>query len=189
MFQFIGKLVTQMREEKSLTKEELSKKCSITVEKLNEIESGKITPSVAIMIRISRALGSRLGTLLDGHENCGAVVTRAKQAVKNENPVGSTDTHGENKTFASLAVGKNDRHMEPFIIDLANNPDVENKYAEHEGEEFLYILDGTVEVAMGSEVYKLERGDSIYYDSIVPHKISCVCPVSAKILSVVYTPY
>ena len=178
-----------MREEKSLTKEELAKKCSITIEKLNEIESGKLTPSVAVMIRISRALGSRLGTLLDGQESCGAVVTRAKQAVENENPVGSPATPSENKIFSSLAVGKNDRHMEPFIIDLQNNPQNEDKYTEHEGEEFLYVLDGTVEVTIGSEVYKLERGDSIYYDCLVPHKISCISPISAKILAVVYTPF
>lgn len=188
MFSFIGKLITQMREEHDLSIEELAQKSAITPEKLTEIENGKITPSIGVMIKVSRALGSRLGTLLDGQENVGAIVTRARKFSAVENPV-SNKPAVDSITYSSLASGKTDRHMEPFIIDIEYSETSADQFSEHEGEEFLYVLDGTVEIHYGVEVYRLERGDSIYYDCIVPHKIINVNPSPAKLLAVVYTPF
>lgn len=188
MFSFIGKLITQMREEHGLSVDELAEKAGVTQQKLNEIESGKITPSIGVMIKISRALGSRLGTLLDGQENVGAIVTRAKKISPNENPVSARPSI-DAITYSSLAMGKSDRHMEPFIIDIDHCPEAMEQFSEHEGEEFLYVLDGTVEIYYGVEVYRLERGDSIYYDCIVPHKIVNINVTPAKLLAVVYTPF
>lgn len=187
MFSFIGKLITQMREEHQMSMADLSSKSGVTLEKLEEIESGKVTPSIGVMIRLSRALGSRLGTLLDGQENVGAVVTRARRAVSTENPV-STVATSDSITYTPLAGGKSDRHMEPFIIEVDSNNADRESFSEHEGEEFLYVLDGTVELHYGAEVHRIDRGDSIYYDCIVPHKIINENHTPAKLLAVVYTP-
>lgn len=80
--------------------------------------------------------------------------------------------------------------MEPFLIDVA--PSTANDLfalSSHEGEEFIYVMKGVVEVNYGKTQYILEEGDSIYYDSIVPHHVHAAADEAAQILGVVYTPY
>ncbi|RSD33176.1 MAG: MerR family transcriptional regulator [Methanohalophilus sp.] len=77
--------------------------------------------------------------------------------------------------------------MEPFIIDV-HPQQGEHPLSSHEGEEFIYVLEGEIEILYGKETYNLEAGDSIYYDSVVPHDLHAV-DEDAKIMAVVYTPY
>ena len=78
-----------------------------------------------------------------------------------------------------------------FIINVEyTDPDEMSALSHHEGEEFIYVLDGSVEVRYGSDKYVVNQGESIYFDSIVPHNISVQAPgEKAKILAVVYTPF
>lgn len=78
--------------------------------------------------------------------------------------------------------------MEPFIVDVAPNENVEFTLSSHEGEEFIYVMEGAIEVCHGKKCYVIEAGDSIYYDSIVPHHVHGLCGQAAKILAVIYTP-
>jgi len=87
-----------------------------------------------------------------------------------------------------LAAGKSDRNMEPFIIDFKVDAEESHELSSHEGEEFLYVLEGTIEVIYGQNNYVLETGDSIYYDSIVSHHVHSSNDETAKILAVIYTP-
>lgn len=191
MSSLIGKIIGQLRDEQSLTVEELSQRSSISVEKITKIETGEITPSIGVMIKISRALGMRLGTLLDGHESSGAVITRAKDTVFAPSDVisgGESETH-HNMSFFSLAQGKKDRAMEPMIVEVDAEGRRTEIQSEHEGEEFLYVIEGVIEVKYGSQTHTLGKGDSIYYDSIVAHSIVSGSPSSAKVLAVIYTPF
>lgn len=79
--------------------------------------------------------------------------------------------------------------MEPFIIDIQSS--TQNGYAlsSHEGEEFIYVLEGEIEIFYGKRVFKLSQGDSIYYDSIVDHNVHAANNSEARILAVVYTPF
>mgnify|MGYP000909987062 FL=1 len=86
--------------------------------------------------------------------------------------------------YHSLSQDKSGRHMEPFLIDVA--PSV---LSTHEGEEFIYVLEGILEINYGKNTYILEEGDSIYYDSIVAHHVHAAADNTAKILGVIYTPY
>jgi quercetin dioxygenase-like cupin family protein len=79
--------------------------------------------------------------------------------------------------------------MEPFLIDIASSSGVDFILSTHEGEEFIYVLEGIVEINYGKNTYILEEGDSIYYDSIVAHHVHAGAGSTAKILAVVYTPY
>lgn len=192
MLSFIGKIVAQLREEQSLTIYQLAERASISVDKLRGIESGAVVPSVGVLIKISRALGSRLGTLLDGHESHGAVVCRAADIQPTDlistgkQAVGGGQRHMD---FFALAQGKKDRSLEPLLVVIHPCDAIEQVKSEHEGEEFLYVLEGSVEVYYGSEHHVLGAGDSITYDSIVPHAIVSATDTPAKILAVVYTPY
>ncbi len=79
--------------------------------------------------------------------------------------------------------------MEPFIIRIdPKKEEVDFVLSSHEGEEFIYCLEGVLEITYGNEVYVLEEGDSIYYDSIVVHHVHAADEQGAKILAVVYTP-
>ena len=79
--------------------------------------------------------------------------------------------------------------MEPFIIDIQPNERQEFKLSAHEGEEFIYVLSGEVEIVYGKQTYTLCEGDSIFYDSIIKHHVHGVAGKSAKILAVVYIPF
>ena len=91
--------------------------------------------------------------------------------------------------FHPLATNKRDRSMEPFLIDV-HAPDGEQfELSSHEGEEFMYVLSGELEVVYGKETYHVKAGDSIYYDSIVPHHVHSAAHTETRILAVVYTPH
>ena len=78
--------------------------------------------------------------------------------------------------------------MEPFIIGIEASDDNNYEVSSHEGEEFIYVMEGVVEVTYGKKTHVIEAGDSIYYDSIVPHHVHGFEGQAAKILAVVYTP-
>ena len=79
--------------------------------------------------------------------------------------------------------------MEPFLIDIDSASSSGYLLSSHEGEEFLYVLEGTIEITYGKSKYVLEAGESIYYDSIVEHNVHAANDSTAKILAVVYTPF
>lgn len=185
---FIGKIIKQLREEQSLSIEDLAERSGIEAAKLTEIENGGVIPSIGVMIKISRALGERLGTILDGGENLGAVVTRAADNKPSADALSGGDLgRNEHMNFYSLAQGKHDRSMEPMIVRLSEKK--EDAMSEHEGEEFIYVLSGVVEVKYGQQCHTLTKGDTIYYDSLVPHQVYSGSQEEAEILAVIYTPY
>ena len=79
--------------------------------------------------------------------------------------------------------------MEPFIIDVQPSEEKEFKLSAHEGEEFIYVLEGEINIAYGKETYELKAGDSIFYDSIVKHHVHGTPGKAAKVLAVIYIPF
>ena len=182
----VGKKVGTVRESLGIPVEELAERSGCEVALIRRIEAGELVPSLAPLIKIARALGVRLGTLLDDATGLGPVVTRKDQA-EGTARLRSLETGAGATTldFFSLAPGKSARHMEPFLVTVhpgAGQPST------HEGEELLYVLEGKIEVAYGKELHALGPGDSIYYDSIVPHRVSAAGKADARILAVVYAP-
>lgn len=183
----IGLKVATVRESLGLTCDQLAERSSCDAAVIRSIEAGEVVPSLAPLIKISRALGVRLGTLLDDDTSVGPVVTRAEQAEEVARLKSlETGVGAGTLDFFSLAAGKTARHMEPFLIDV--NPGEDHVLSSHEGEEFLYVQSGSLEVAYGKDVHVLGAGDSIYYDSIVPHQVRAAGDGPARILAVVYTP-
>lgn len=185
----IGNKITELREALLLSQEELAERCGSDVAVIQGLEAGDIAPSLAPLIKITRALGVRLGTLLDDDENLGPVFTKADE-YKNATRLKGLETHSDagELTFAALAEGKAARHMEPFFITLEPSEELEHTLSAHEGEEWLYALEGPLEIAYGKDLYVLEPGDSIYYDSIVPHQVRSHKGLAAKFVACVYTP-
>ena len=184
----LGGKIRTIREARSLSVEQLAERADLESGHVRQIESGALIPSLAPLIRIARALGVRLGTFLDEQEQVGPVVVRAgaREAVVRfsgrERPARS------DLDFFSLAANKSGRHMEPFLIDIHPASAVEARPSTHEGEEFVYVLTGEVEIQYGKDTYRLKPGDSIYYDSIVPHHVHSAGNAEARVLGVVYAP-
>lgn len=76
--------------------------------------------------------------------------------------------------------------MEPFMVDIESHS--EQAKSSHEGEEFIYVLSGAITLEYGSDTHRLDQGDSVYYDSIVPHRILPGTAQQAQILAVIYSP-
>jgi quercetin dioxygenase-like cupin family protein len=181
----IGPKITTVRESLGLSVDELAERADCEVVVIEQLEAGELAPSLAPLIKITRALGCRLGTLLDDETELGPVVSRAEEAEVVTRFKGDAVDGGGMLSFYSLAGAKAAKHMEPFVIAIEPGGG-DDALSSHEGEEFIYVLDGAVEIDYGKETHTLAPGDSIYYDSIVPHKVRAAGDAPARILAVVY---
>ena len=187
----VGSKIKTIRESKNLSIEEISESSGLSIEQITSIEEGQNLPSLGPLIKIARALGVRLGTFMDDNDSLGPVVCRAADrelanSISFSN--GATDAR-KHMEYHPLAQQKAGRHMEPFIIDINPEENQDYKLSAHEGEEFIYVMEGEVEVEYGKEKYSLKEGDSIYYDSIVKHHLHGAPGKSAKILALIYIPF
>ena len=187
----IGAKIRGLRETKNLSIEEIAERSGLTVEQIESIETDQNLPSLGPLIKIARALGVRLGTFMDDNDDLGPIVTRAADREKDSSISFSNDATDARKhmEYHPLAQQKAGRHMEPFVIDINPEDSPEFQLSAHEGEEFIYVMQGDVEIVYGKETYKLGEGDSIFYDSIVKHHVHGAPGKSAKILAVVYIPF
>ena len=186
----VGSKIKGIRESKNITIAEMSERSGLAVEQIESIENDEFLPSLGPLIKIARALGVRLGTFLDDNDALGPVVCRAEE--REDSSISFSNDAADarkNMEYHSLAKQKAGRHMEPFIIDIQPSEEKEFKLSAHEGEEFIYVMSGEVEIAYGKETYSLKEGDSIFYDSIVKHHVHGAPGKSAKILAVVYSPF
>lgn len=184
-----GAKLATLRGSLGLSVEQVAERSGCDVDVIERLEAGELAPSLAPLIRITRALGCRLGTLLDDDAQVGPVVTRGDmlQSVPRLKSLETGTSSAGELGFFSLAMGKTARHMEPFLIDVL--PGAAHRLSTHEGEEFIHVLDGSIQVEYGKELHSLRTGDSIYYDSVVPHQVRAAGEEPARILAVVYAPF
>jgi transcriptional regulator with XRE-family HTH domain len=187
-----GERIAEIRKTYSISREVLAERSGVPTALIAKIEDEGHIPDLAPLIKISRGLGVRLGTLLDDNEQLGPVICRAgnaasssrfKTGVPQEIETGSGH-HG--MSFNALASDKNGRHMEPFIVTIES--DAQQEKSAHEGEEFIFVLEGKLALEYGMDKDSLSSGDSVYYDSIVPHRVFSADGNQVKILAVIYTP-
>lgn len=178
----IGVRIKTIREEKGISLQDLSKLTGFDVEALSDIESNRFQPQLGTIIKLSKALDSAFGRIVSGVGSKLYSVTR-----RNERKTISRSTsyrdHKPVYLYKSLAPEVKGRHMEALMVQLEENPDADMSV--HEGEEFIYVLDGVVSLKIGGDVFELEAGDSVYYLSTTPHLIAAKSG-KATILAVIY---
>lgn len=185
----LGKKITTLREAHHLSTADLADRCGCPEETIVELESGVLPASLAPLIKITRALGVRLGTLMDDDENLGpAYISREQMEEVTRLKSLQTASDAGDLSYFSLAAGRPSRHMDPFVITVDPTGEMDHELVGHEGEEWLYGMEGCIEIEYGQEIYVLHPGESIYYDSIVPHQVRAHDGQKAKFLAVVYTP-
>jgi transcriptional regulator with XRE-family HTH domain len=187
-FERVGARVKQQREAKRVSIEELAGRSGLSAEFLRSVEDKDVYPSLGPLLKISRSLGVRLSTFIDDATSADPLVMRLADRKED------FDTHPETGApatmrYFSLGRGKADRHMEPFLIELLPSSAEERTLASHEGEEFLIVQSGQVMVYHGKEGYLLNPGDTIYYDSVVPHYVGAAGGQKASIYAILYFPH
>ncbi len=170
----IGKRIAKFRELKEVDLEELSKRTGLSEDILRDIEEDRVYPAIGILLRISRALGTRLGTFIDDkisedpiviHNDSRPHEKSAYRGGKGELPL----------KFYSLGRGKTDRHMEPFYIEIyPSSKDID--FSSHEGEEFIVVVSGKIEVTYGNKkIYIKARGLNLLQLSCTTQSGVCRC--------------
>ncbi|HMA67079.1 MAG TPA: cupin domain-containing protein [Desulfosalsimonadaceae bacterium] len=183
----VGERIARIMAEKNLDAERLAEQTGLNRVFLQNIKDRTTFPSLGPMLKIARALGVRLGTLLDDQVVPDPLITRRDGPKEEIDMLPDKDKPVE-LTFYSLGQGKTDRHMEPFYIEIFPESAREKKLSSHEGEEFIVVVEGEVEVIYGNTSYYLQQGDTIYYNSVVPHSVSCRSREKAAIYAVLYIP-
>ena len=187
----VGSKIRGLRETKQLSIEEIAERSGLSAEQIISIENDENLPSLGPLIKIARALGVRLGTFMDDNDALGPVICHAEERDQQSSisfSNGAVDAR-KNMDYHPLAKQKAGRHMEPFVIDINTSGESNYQLSAHEGEEFIFVMQGEVEIAYGKDKYRLDEGDSIYYDSIVKHHVHGVPGKAAKIMAVVYIPF
>ncbi|MCG6187429.1 helix-turn-helix domain-containing protein [Maribellus maritimus] len=184
----IGKKIKAFREFRQVNREDLALKANLDPKQLEYIEEKGTVPSLGHLIKITRALGVRIGTFLDDLDHVGPVVVRAGEEKSTLSFSTKDKKTREHLNFYSLAPDKTGRHMEPFMVEIEPANESDYKLSSHEGEEFIYVLEGAIEINYGKNIYQLDKGDSIYLDSIVAHNVHAAGKQAAKIMAVIYYP-
>ena len=179
----VGKRVKKYREHLGLTQEQLAVNSSLDLTFIKDVEDGIVYPPIGSMIKLSRALGQRLGTFMDDQYVADPIIVRYSE--RKEETANSRDGAKGHYHYYPLGKGKSDRHMEPLFIRIEE--DEGKAMSTHGGEECLGVVHGEIIGRYGKEEYIHERGDSVYYNSVVSHFIGAI-DGPAEILAVLYSP-
>ena len=181
----IGSQVRALRNRRDLTLQDLADLSGLSKPNLSQIENNLVTPPIATLLKIAAALGVSIGYFFQGAGSDSSMVVVRK-----------ADRYGVAKgphishigyQYEPLAYPKIDKTMEPFIVHMDERTAEAIVYNNHRGEEFLYVLEGRLEFRRGDNVVILEEGDSLYFDSVVPHGYRGIGG-PAKTLVIIYKP-
>lgn len=180
----VGRRVHTVRQEKGLSVEDVAQRTGLSSEYLVRIETNEVSPPLGALIRVAKALDMKLGRFIStGEVKPFTLVRKDQRRVVSRYTSAQGDQYGY--TYESLAADKKDRYMEPFMVTLVPSK-ARKELSTHAGQEFIYVLEGAMEVILKDCTEVLYPGDSIYYDSTVPHLVRCHGDKEAVILAVLY---
>jgi transcriptional regulator with XRE-family HTH domain len=178
----VGVNIKRLREEQDLTLRALAKKLEISASFLSQVESGKASPSLSTLKSIADALSTTIGNLIGEAQKL------------EDNPVVRSS---ERKYVQELGRGINlylltsrdsNKQMEPLLFKLKEGATSGERSYKHFGQEFVMVLRGVIEVMLNDMSYILKKGDSIYFNSNVPHAFKNIGKEEAEAVWVVTPP-
>ncbi len=179
----ITKNIKALRKIKNLTLQDLANRAGLTKGYLSKIERSKKAPPYSTLEKIAGAMDIDVSSFINGNveETRDPRITFVK---RDNGKIVETSGSFYGYKYETLAFGKVGKNMEPYIIEAAFD---EKGLFQHEGEEFLYVLEGTHEFVYDGKSYIMEQGDSVYFDSGVPHNGRSLGETKAKLLAVMYS--
>lgn len=178
----LGSRIRRYREQLGLSQEQLAVNAGLDVNLLDDVEAGRTYPAIGNIIKLSRALGQRVGTFIDDQFRPDPIINKAGTYVEETESNRGANGHYH---YFPLGAGKTDRHMEPMFIRI--DEDHVRDTSSHEGEEFIIVVSGKVLFRYGKSEEILTAGDTVYYNSVVPHYIGAI-DGPAEIYAILYTP-
>lgn len=182
----VGKRIRDLREDAGLSLQELAERSGYSSALLSQFENHMVSPPLGALIKLSRALGIEVGDFFGEVADQNFVLIRSKER-ETVSRVASKDGVSLGYTYEALGFGLKGHHMEPFVVTLEPVSIREKHLSVHEGEEFIYVLDGRMKIRLGDHTDILHPGDSIYFKCTTPHHVTCEGGEPAKILAVIFT--
>jgi transcriptional regulator with XRE-family HTH domain len=182
----LGQKIKSLRQRKGLTLQQIADKTSLSVPLLSQIESEVVAPPVATLLKISKALNVNIGYFFQEEESGKRAVIVRKNERKQVFRRIHEDPSKVGYYYESLAYPKADKHMEPFQVQFEVKKKEDLLFFNHKGEEFVFVLEGQLEYNYEDETFLLEPGDSLYFDSSLPHAFRAVGKKSALAIDVIY---
>jgi len=171
-----GYRIKQYREGRKLSTKDLAHETGYPADLLEKVEKDEITPPVALVLQLSRTLKIDVQTL-DGSENK-KVSSRVKSQKK----------RAGSYAYTQLTKSGSDKHLGAYLVSIEPNTAHEGVEYHHEGEEFVYVLKGSLSISVGKNTSLLKRGESIHFNSALHHKLSNPSDEKAELLVVLYIP-
>lgn len=172
----IGKRIKTFRTRKKVTLNQLANETGCSVAYLKQIESGQEMPPVGTLLQLSRALHIDSGDLLEEAQQ-----TRAKRAA-------AYAKRTQNYAYTALTPGAEHKHLKAFRIQIPAMQAHQGVGYRHEGEEFVYVLQGSIEVTVGEHVNRLSKGQSLHFNSGIQHHMRNIGKAEVELMVVVYDP-
>ena len=158
----VGEQIKLYRKIRNMTLAILAEELDVSASFLSQLESGRAMPSLATLKKISDALNVSIGTLVGEGKNM------SESHVVRENNQLEMKELGDGLEIRLLSHRGPYIQMEPAVFEFKEGGST-GDFSQHFGQEFIFVLDGSLEVCLGPDEYILEKGDSFYFGSHVPH--------------------
>ncbi|UCF94426.1 MAG: cupin domain-containing protein [Desulfobacterales bacterium] len=172
----VGKRIKQARTGKKYTLDQVANETGFSIDYLKKIEAGREAPPVGTLLQLARALEIDSGFLLREPE--AKLESRIKAHIKRT----------ENYAYTTLTPGAENKHLKAFRVTIGAQQDHKGVDYHHEGEEFVYVLAGKIQVTVGEHVNTLAEGESLHFNSGIRHKLKNISDKRAELLVVIYSP-
>ena len=172
-----GALVRQLREARGWSVEDLAQHTGQTPDFIAQVEADQLSPSVSFIVRMAQAMQVDPGTFLKKEEQA-AIHDRRLQAYYRRT---------QEYSYTNLTPNSENSHLHAFMVAIEPRQAHKPVAYKHEGEEFIYLMEGDLEFTLASKVYQLKPGESIHFNSNVPHKLRSLSSEPTRCLVVLYT--
>src|SRR5689334_2985744 len=158
----LGRRIKQERLRRGLTLKDIEAKVGISATHLSEVERGKSSPTVGVLEKIARALGTRPALLIDAATGLPVSHTHpgGRRIFVNEDGSERTESLSESFPGSEISI-----LLRAYAAGTRHAPEIRS----HEGEEFIHVVEGSLKVRVGEDEYVLATGDSIHFKSTRPH--------------------
>jgi transcriptional regulator with XRE-family HTH domain len=179
----IGKRIKALRAEKRITLEQLARQTGFSKGYLSKVEKSKKAPPVSTLGNIARAFNVTISSLL-GEESPRTSLCLVR---KGERPLIARDGTAFGYSYEAMAYSYPNKIMKPFILTLPLGQK-KKTFNQHEGEEILFVIQGSMKFIHGDEEYIVDEGDCVYFDSSIPHFGESIGRKEVKCFMVICNP-
>ncbi len=172
----IGKKIKQIRTKKKVSLDYVANETGFSIDYLKKLETGKAIPPVGTLLQIARTLEIDSGLLLKEEKS------NLKQRIK------AYTKRTDNYAYKILTPGTENKHLKAFKVSVEPMQDHKGVGYQHEGEEFVYVLSGKIEVKVGDHINTLKKDDSLHFNSGIKHQLKNTGKKTAELLVIIYGP-